>query len=173
MKDTRTQFNLFNEAEKSRKDERTTGFSTRNQVFGHTQEVFSVESPSLSAPMGGDQALVEAATLNPSLQLNFEEQHSPSTVDLATSAATLISSSITDSSNVLSDWGIGEGIGTGDVGVIGGGHGAGCQCAACKGGGGRSGTNATGAFVNLDQVVFLDFDSGTDGKYRLHRGDAI
>ncbi len=57
------------------------------------------------------------------------------------------------------EWGINEGIGTGSLGEFG-------SCGGCSGCGNCGGSNQPGprSFVNLDQVVFLDFDSGTDGN---------
>ena len=84
----------------------------------------------------------------------------------------LISTSILNPMDVMEEWGNGEGIGTGDVGNVGNGHGPNCQCAGCTAG--RSGGSATDGFtgfsVNLDQVVFLDFDSGTDGSVDYTQG---
>ena len=171
MREIRTQLDPLFESEAVQAEGRLLSFTARQQIEGDSHEIFVVESAVLSAPEGGSDTVVDSTVLNSPLELNFEEQDSDSTIDLALSTSSIISTSITDSQNVLSDWGIGEGLGTGDVGDIGSGHGCGCQCESCQGGGsssfsgnGGSGTNAAGAMVNLDQVVFLDFESGTDGN---------
>ena len=66
----------------------------------------------------------------------------------------------------FADWGPDEGIGTGDLPDDLFSCGCG-QCDSCTGGGGSDNFNpnaATNTIINLDQTVFLDFDSGTDGN---------
>ena len=72
-------------------------------------------------------------------------------------------------SEFAAEWGFGEGVGTGDLSDVFAACGCG-QCPTCGGNNSDSGYNNFGSptaattIASLDQVVFLDFDSGTNGS---------
>ena len=127
------------------------------------------ETPDLAVSdlqvIGGDSLATVSMTARSASQtaLGATQVSSLSAASLATSIA--------DAETLALEWGIGEGVGTGTLPDVFGSCGCG-SCSTCNGGsgGGGGGTssfgnpNASTLVANLDQVVFLDFDSGTDGS---------
>lgn len=155
-----------------------------NRLSDQSTDPISLSSSSArpvnTTPVITEQAELLAIEMASSTAQFSPQQDSFATRDLAPTAPNL-ADSLTVTSERLANWGLGEGVGTGELpdGLFS--CGCGGTCPSCSGGGSSSennfapNTNSFGATVNLDQTVFLDFDSGIDANidYTPQLRDAV
>jgi len=134
--------------------ERSQEVASQSRILNPTPEV----AVSDLQVIGGDSLETVSLTSRSELAANSSTSLS----------ATTLASSISDAETLARDWGFDEGVGAGLLPDVFADCGCGGTCSTCSGGG--NGINAFGnpnastLVADLDQVVFLDFDSGTDGS---------